>query len=275
MKNLIKVAAASVVGMVTALPTLAAEWSSTELQYQYGNIQKPFQGGGSEAETNGTSILTMQHASGWKYGDNFFFIDHLAYGQTDYEKATNQLKTTELYGEIYSNFSLSKITGNNVGVGFIKDVGIIAGLNMAAEVDTFYYLPGVRLALDIPGFAFANLDTTAYIQARDNKFGVSEEDSWMVDFNWALPFTLGSTKWSLEGHVEYIEGADTKNANGSPGFARESWILAQPQLRLDVGNFWGTPDVVFAGIEWQYWENKLGDKDTDENVVQALLVWRL
>ncbi len=32
---------------------------------------------------------------------------------------------------------------------------------------------------------------------------------------------------------------------------------------------------LFVGIEWQFWMNKPGDKETDENSVQALLVWGL
>ena len=107
---------------------------------------------------------------------------------------------------------------------------------------------------------------------------VEEDDAWIVDFNWAYPFTIGSSKWTIEGHIEYIDGADQKvKVRGVGEFdgERESWILAQPQLRVDIGDFWGAPGQIFAGIEYQYWKNKLGDKETDENVVQALLVWRL
>lgn len=266
-----------------SLPATAADWSTTEIQYQYGDLEKAFQGGGSDAETGGTDVITFQHASGWKYGDNFFFIDYLDYGKTDFEKAAGLNSTSEFYGEWYSNFSMSKMTGSDWSAGFIRDVGLIAGFNFAPEVDTHYYLPGVRLSLNLPGFAFANLDTMAYIQADpsnvDDGVSIDEDNSWMVDFNWAYPFTIGSTKWSIEGHIEYIDGADTTvKVNGVGTVAegeRESWVLAQPQLRLDLGNFWGTPDTLFVGIEWQYWNNKLGDKDTDENVVQALVVWRL
>jgi len=275
----------AIAGMTLALgaaTTQAADWSSTEMHLQYGDLEKAFQGGGSDAETGGTTIVTLQHASGWKYGDNFFFFDYLNYGQTDFEAANGESSTTELYGEWYSNFSLGKITGNDLSFLFVKDLGIIAGFNFAPEVDTHYYLPGVRFALDLPGFAFANLDVTAYIQDTASNVGggvsIDEDDSYMVDFNWALPFKIGSTSWSLEGHVEYIHGADTdvlvsgvgKVDNGE----RESWILAQPQLRMDMGEvLWNEAGRLYVGIEYQYWDNKLGDKDTDESVVQALAVW--
>lgn len=37
-------------------------------------------------------------------------------------------------------------------------------------------------------------------------------------------------------------------------------------LGNEAGNF-------FVGIEYQYWQNKLGNKDVDESTVQLLTVW--
>jgi nucleoside-specific outer membrane channel protein Tsx len=284
--NLINKATTTVAACTFALAAgsaQAADWSTTEVQFQYGDLQKAFQGGGSASETGGTSIVTLQHASGWKYGDNFFFFDYLNYGTTDVDKVNGDSGGSELYGEWYSNFSLGKMTGNDVSFLFVKDMGIIAGFNFAPEVNTHYYLPGVRFALDLPGFAFANLDVTAYIQDSTSDlgggFGFKEDNSYMIDFNWALPFKIGSTSWSLEGHVEYIDGADSVAVQRGVGelfdSKRESWVLAQPQLRLDLGEIlYGAEGQLFVGIEYQYWNNKLGDKDTDESVVQALAVWR-
>ena len=277
------VAIASLGMALAAASSQAAIWSTTELQYQYGDLKKPFQGGGSESETGGTSIGTVQHASGWAYGDNFFFFDYLSYGQTDFDKASDTSRQTELYGELYSNFSLGKITGNDLSFLFVKDIGLLAGFNFAPEVDTMYYLPGIRFDLALPGFAFAHLDVAAYIQDSASNVGdgvnIREDDSFWVDFNWAYPFKIGNTSWTIEGHVEYIDGVDTDvrvSGVGTFDGKRESWVLAQPQLRLDLGEvMFDSAGSLFVGIEYQYWSNKLGDKDTDESVVQALVVWRL
>lgn len=67
-------------GKLVVLPALlvlgqsvtAAEWSNTELHLQYGNLDVPTFAGGGDADH---FIVTFQHASGWKYGDNFFFVD--------------------------------------------------------------------------------------------------------------------------------------------------------------------------------------------------------
>lgn len=97
-----------------------------------------------------------------------------------------------------------------------------------------------------------------------------EGDSWMVDFNFSTKqLVLGPTKWNLEGHVEYVGPRSTDFGTN------KEWILAQPQLRLDLGELIGMEsDVLYAGAEYQYWMNKLGG-DKEENAVQALLVWRL
>ena len=64
----------AVLTLLAALPANGAEWSNTELQLQYGNLDIPtFAGGGDSYHL----IYTLQHASGWKYGDNFFFVDVL------------------------------------------------------------------------------------------------------------------------------------------------------------------------------------------------------
>ncbi len=244
--------------LVTAsLNTEAAIWSVTEAQIQHGDLKQAFVN-----EDRSTTILTLQHASGWAYGDNFFFFDHLNYSNEAGGDGD------ELYGEWYSSFSIGKILDKDLSFGIVRDLGVIAGFNFAPEVDTIYYLPGIRVALDLPGFAFANLDMTAYIQ--DSDMLPKENDSFMVDFNWAYPFSIGSASFSVEGHVEYIDGAEN-----DAGGERESWILAQPQIRYDIGkSLFSQPDSLFIGIEYQYWENKLGDRNTDENTVQALGVWR-
>ena len=91
-----------------ASPTLAVEWMHNELHLQYGRLDIPtFAGGGSETNT----IVTNQHASGWKYGDNFYFIDFI-----DAEKSGS-----DILGEFYPNFSIEKMRGKDVTIGSITD----------------------------------------------------------------------------------------------------------------------------------------------------------
>jgi len=274
-----KVSASLIALTLTAVlnaPMASAEtWGSTEVQLQAGG---EFESTGAPGQSTGT-ITTFQHAGGWEYGDNFFFVDH-----TRYSGKNGLPDSAEMYGEWYSHFSLGAITGKDLSFGPIKDIGLVAGVNYAPEVDSTWALPGMRLTLDLPGFAFSQLNITAYMHASgadsslagnfNAPFSIIDEDtSYMVDFSWAYPFAIGSTNWSIEGHLEYIDGRTQVNNFGTTEL--ESWILFQPQVRLDVGELIGTPsNRLFAGIEYQYWKNKLGAKGVDDNTVQFLAVWR-
>ena len=236
------------------------EWQTNEIQYQYGKLDVPtFAGGGDEY----VSIVTLQHASGWKYGDNFAFVDF----------SNGSEQGHDIYGEAYANFSIGKISGKDLSVGIIRDFGVIMGYNWGKEAKVRKFLPGVRTALDVPGFTFVNFDVMAYI---DNNSGASaggapkEDDSYIVDVSWAAPWSWGEHSFSFEGHMEYVGSRDNEF-----GEKVEGHFLAQPQLRYDLGQtLWNKADTLFVGVEFQYWDNKLGDKDTDERATQLLAVYR-
>jgi nucleoside-specific outer membrane channel protein Tsx len=272
-KQWIKFIGTALLATTFAVSSQAAIWSSSEVHYSSGD----YLNSDNDKHDVTTSILTFQHASGHKYGDNFFFVDH------------SRVKdgNSTLYAEWYSNFSLGAISGNDMSFGMVKDVGLIAGFNFASDVDSTWFLPGVRLALDIPGFAFANLDMTAYnhVAGGDKSDGVftvvDETSSYMLDFNWAYPFKMAGGSWSLEGHAEFIAGRDQINKysyDPNTGKATptklENWILIQPQLRFDLGEALGNDaGNFFVGVEYQYWKNKLGAKDKNESMVQLQTVW--
>lgn len=274
-----KIANISVASVIAAaafmhVSSSAEVWSNTEVQLQaLGKLEQVGTGG-----TADTTIITFQHAGGWEYGDNFFFIDHSRYSVNNDANFLVE-DSSAFYGEWYSNFSLGAITGDDLSFGLIKDISIVAGGNFAPEVDSMWFLPGVRFSLDLPGFAFAQLNVTGYLHqsggsASSPVFTIVDEDSsFMIDFAWAYPFKIGSTNWSIEGHLEYIDGRQQVNNFGTTEL--ESWILFQPQIRLDLGEVLGnSPGKLFVGIEYQFWKNKLGEKDTDDNTAQLLAVWR-
>ncbi len=265
-----RLARAMMQGMTTVLAGLAlssahaSDWSNTELIYKHGRMDAPAFAGGGAAETQ---VVTLQHASGWGFGDVFLFVDSL------HDNRRDGFNDGDLYGEAYINFSAGKLAGRTVGAGPVKDVGLLLGLNAGDHARVRKYLPGIRLSWDAPGFAFLNTDLTLYL---DDSAGVArggaprETDSWMLDINWARPFDIGAQSFSFEGHMEYIAGR--RNEFG----ARQGhWVLAQPQLRWDAGKAWfGKPGRLHLGVAWQFWRNKLSDGATDENRAQLLAAWR-
>ncbi len=253
-------AAVALIGLL-APAAEAADWSNTETHFQYGSLATPYLGfvAPGLSEDKDTLIITLQHASGWKYGDNFFFFDVLLS-----ENGINGFNDNDIYGEWYPYFSFRKMTGKQRGSGAIGDIRLITGLNYASQARVLKYLPGIGISWNAGGgFNFLNTDITAYIDSSDgvSRGGVpKEDDSWMFDVNWR--WATQNNKFSIEGHAEYIAGRDNEF-----GDKVKSWILAQPQFRYYVAKNFA------IGIEYQYWMNKLGDPDTDESAIQALVVW--
>lgn len=230
------------------------QWSNSEIQYLHGgDYQEP-----GNPNDIGQSIITVTHAHGWAYGRNFFFMDTLF-------TEDGQTGQTNLYGEFYSTFSLSKISGLDLSFGIFKDFGLTAGINLGENMDSRHsgfraWLYGITVDFDLPGFAYFNVD---FLRQRVTE-PADINTSWQITPVWKFPFQIFGTKWSLEGFADFI---------ASNGYAARQ-ALAQPQLRLDVGDLMGNSDHLYIGIEYQYWHNKYGIKGLHESLPQALVVWK-
>jgi nucleoside-specific outer membrane channel protein Tsx len=271
--EIVSIVTALVVGALVAgafvSPTNAAEFSNTELQFQYGRLKVPqFAGGGED----NTTILTVQNASGYKWGDFFGFVDFLKGDDSE----VNHFNDYDAYGEMYINFSSSKLLGINFGKGLLRDIGYVQGFNFDADANVYKILPGIRLSWNIPGFAFLNTDWMAYLDSSSGvKLGTfnapAESDSAMLDVNFATKsFRIAGQYFNFEGHVEFVAPRQNEFGEGVAWY-----IFGQPQFRWDAGYaLFGRRDHFFIGTEYQIWVHKLGEKETNESAFQALGVWR-
>ena len=226
-------------------PILAFDWMSNNLQVLHGtNFQL-----GDKSRTT----ITIEHADGWKYGSNFFFVDII--NRDDI--------STEIYSELYTYLSLNKITGRDNSILFIKDAALMLGLNIGnkPENDNFQaYLVGVNFELDVPKFDYLQLSISSYKNDNVNgKYGVQ------ITPVWSIPFEIADMKFKFRGFTDFSFG----NTNASSTFT----ILSQPQLLLDVGDLAGLPsDKLYIGTEYNHWHNKFGIKGVDEHAVQAMII---
>ena len=248
-------------GILALLATWTAAPAQTEFHLQYGKHRNPF-----SAAVEQTIVFTMQQAAGWQLGDSFFFLDFLNDGKMD------GFNDRDFYAEWYPTLSFGKLANKELRLGPARDFALIAGFNVGGNAKVLKYLPGLRASWDLPGFLFLNTDLTAYI---DDNIGVAgggapkEDDSFIVDVNWALPIKVGSQSLAIAGHAEYLGGRTNEF-----GEKVKDSILAQPQFTWDLGKVIGSPNQLMVGIEYQYWLNKLGT-DEDESTAQLLMVWRL
>jgi nucleoside-specific outer membrane channel protein Tsx len=242
----------------------AAAWSTTEAQLLYGRRKAPSFAGG---RSSNTATLTFQHASGWRFGDNYFFVDIID------DEVDDGFNDRDVYLEWYTNLSLNKILGTDIRLGFITDVGLIAGINFGADANYVKWLPGLRLSFDVPWFTLFDVAFFGFLDDNDGIGGggaLAETDSFLIDWTFALPLSIGRHDFSIEGHAEFAGPRQDALGNDVSW-----WILAQPQFRYDLGKtLFHAPQKLYAGIEWQIFAHKLGDPATNESAVQALIVWR-
>lgn len=241
----------------------AADWSSTEIQYLYGRLATPYSGGKSSS----TNTVTIQHASGNFLGDIYFFADFVDDDRLD------GINDKDVYTEGYAYFSSSKILGAKFA-GPVKDMGVLIGYNYDADGDYLSYLPGGYIDWSVAGFAFLRTSFTAVI---DDTRGIANggttaarDNGFEFCVSWAYPFKIANQYFSFEGFLQYDTSVKSEFGSSIP-----SYVLAEPQLRWDVGYaLTGKKDVVLIGTELKYWTNKFGDKTTDESDFQALTVWK-
>jgi nucleoside-specific outer membrane channel protein Tsx len=218
----------------------AAQWSTTSMSLLKGS-------GYDLTSSEDATIMTLEHASGWKYGDSFLFFD--IFQPFD--------KDTSIYGEWHPRLSFGKMTQKSYAFGPVKDVLLATELNVGYHNRVYLY--GLGFDFDIPHFKFFTINVFMRDAVREGN-----EATWQISPSWNIPFTIGSARFECGGFIDY-SGADSDMS--------ESQLIIVPQVLLDVSNFAGAPQNFYVGIEYQYWQNKYGVKDAEDNLVQAMAKW--
>jgi nucleoside-specific outer membrane channel protein Tsx len=224
------------------------EWVSNDIQYLHGN--------GYLLGASGRHIVTLEHASGWSYGDNYVFVDTIDHA------GSNDPVAAEAYGEAYGTLSLSRITGKKIGFGVVDDVGIEAGFNAGSEPSAApfrAYLAGITFKFKVPQFDFLRVDVLAYKNER------LDSTAMQVTPSWEVPFQVAHLRFRFRGFLDYVTAG---------GGGASPTVLTQPQLLWDVGALSGAENHLFVGMEYQYWHNKFGIAGVTESVPQAIAMWR-
>ncbi len=234
-------------GAATFAQTNIQYLNSDSYEYIYFNPAK----GALDSTQESAAIITIEHVNEWKYGDNFLFVDI-----TNPDRDAGDIGTG-LYGELSPRFSLGKISGKGVGTGLVKDVLVTT----TAEIGQGFrnYLYGVAVDLNLPATPVFQIN----YYARNEVSKPGADMGSQVTLVWLKPFTLGGVAFSFEGFYDYAWGMDHVEDN----------IITAPRLLVDLGQFWDTPGILQAGIEYQIWRNKYGIDGIDEDVVQAMVKW--
>lgn len=224
------------------LVLLPATAQAQLLEWQSNNVQLLH---GSTFELNDDPVqttFTFEHANGWKYGDNFFYLDY------------NLDQSEDINAEFSPRLSAGKILGKDLSHGIFQDILLSGTYEKARRFEAFLY--GVGVDLNIPGFSF--FQTNWYIRDNPDANGTGAQTTWV----WSRPFQIAGQKMTFDGYFDYADYEE-----GVSNF------FTQPQLLLDIGHATGlAPEgKAFAGIEYRYWHNKFGVDGVTEIAPQGLV----
>lgn len=236
--NIFKIGVFTLGAALLATNVNAANFSSTKLEV--------LQGSNYERNNESQSILTLANASGFDYGDTFIFADYGDWLDTD--------ETDGIHSELSGRLSLLRTFGDGAWKdGAIKDVYLITQFDITGNKFANKTVPmfGVSLDWAVPGFIFFK----THLQFRDDP--TQTETSAQLNLVWLKKFKVGEAAFSFEGFLDY-----TTEAGGAV-----SNILTQPTIVYHVNKSVG------VGIEYQYWQNRLGIDGLDESTAQLMARW--
>jgi nucleoside-specific outer membrane channel protein Tsx len=233
-------------GLSNALHADALHWQNNSLTLLYGN--------GFDVAPSDQTTLTFEHVSGWSWGDLFLFMD-----ATDYRNSSQEYG---FYGEISPRLSYSKLSGQTLDAGPVKDV-LLAATREFGKYDVETTLLGVGFDLELPGFDFFQLNL--YRRMPD---GSRDGESIQITPVWSMSWPVAGSKLVFDGFMDWnIEDDGTYSKN----------LHFNPQIKYDLSQKLGLAEKqLMIGFEYDYWSNKYGIEDsaafnTDQSVFSFLL----
>ncbi len=234
-------------------------------------------GSGFEIDDGDQFAGTFEHASGWSFGDLFMFADF-----THFKNPTGNDDWT-WYGEISPRLSFGKILNKDLSFSIFgqnlvvwKDALLAMTYERGEEADlTESLLVGLGFDLDLSalgvfGDRFNYFQVNFYARNELNDGAGDDPDRGFKDLQITVsasyPIEFGRTKILVDGFFDYVAGFGPQAQN----------FHLVPQIKLDVGNYFGKPKVLYAGVEIDYWINKFGLEgssafDTDQLAISGLV----
>lgn len=229
------------------LNLFAGNWKSTNIQLQWATDHKT--DSPSVNPDKEFTTLNLTHANSWEYGSNYFFVD---FNKLDTEASS-------IYSEFTPRISLNKLTGRKLGNSFIEDYRLVYTWEIASGSKT-RRLYGLGLKLNIPKTKFFLID----LLSRDNPD--YEGQTHQITIAWLMPFKFGNYDFTFSGFM------DLAGEEGSGSTIAEANNHISPQVFMDLSKLWGK-NGLWIGMEIDYWTNKFGIKNYDENANRMILKW--
>jgi len=239
----------------------AATWSDTFLGLKYGSkFAEPF-----NPNDIAKTVATFGHASGYKYGSNFFNIDYLMSDKNDPAFAGATHGAREIYAIYRHTVDFGAVSGQAFKVGPIKGLGFTVGFDVNTKNDVGYnskkqmLVAGPAFFIDVPaGFLTISLlqlwESNAPFDTRSGR-GVARyhyDPHPMLSAAWGIPVSA----FFFKGVANFI----TEKGRNEFGGATKAETFIDLSLMYDLAPVFGTPkSSLQAGVGYNYWKNKFGN----------------
>ncbi|MBL3601722.1 MAG: hypothetical protein JMN25_17970 [gamma proteobacterium endosymbiont of Lamellibrachia anaximandri] len=232
-------------GLVLSLSMLFSSSLAAEIENYFNSNRITFQqGDGFEVGDSRRNIWTLEHISGWNWGDLFFFYDRIDGLETD---------SLSYYTEFSPRFSLAPL-GFEARPPMVRDILLASTLEKGSG-GFKAYLAGPGVTWDLP--KGMHLESNLYLRDNPDLSGAT----WQFTTAWSLPFSLWAVDFLFDGYAD-LRGSEGGN-KGDLNF--------NPQLKVDLGKLVGYPQIIYAGVEYYHWNNKFGIEGVDERLLSPLL----
>lgn len=250
--------------MLAAGAANALDWSDNAISWRYGTrFAEPF-----NPEHIDKHVIALTHASGYKYGSNYFNLDLLKSDSKDPKSLTDSSGAEEAYLLYRHTLDIGALSGRELRFGRVKGIGLTGGFDLNTKDDVGYnsrkrmLVLGPTLMWDVPGFLNTSLLLIHESNAPSGAFppisGVAGrrytfDNHPMLSASWGIPVAEG---WSFEGYANFIASKGLDEV-GNPTSAETNIDM---QLMYDIGARYGQKKNRFRiGVEYQFWNNKFGN----------------
>lgn len=243
----------------------AADWSDTFVGYRVGNSFHEPCCSTTDIHKN---IFSITQVSGYKYGMNFFTADFLMSDRND-PAVSGGGGAQEVYAVYRHQLSMTAVSHHSHAFGVVKDIALTIGGDLNAKDDAFgprvrKLVIGPTIKFDVPGF----FDVSLLYRTEQNHNGivgasVHFDPTYGISLAWGIPFKAIHSK--LDGFLDYI---GPKGKDGF-GFETKAETLARAYLMYDVGSLAGKAGTFYAGVGYEYWNNKFGGNPNNYGKTKA------
>jgi nucleoside-specific outer membrane channel protein Tsx len=213
------------------------QWQNNSVSYLYGKdykVDSPIQ-----------QTVTLEHVSGWSFGDVFLFVDSIHFNGKGNLDKNGGFDESTYYGEFAPRLSFGKLSGADLKAGPVTDV-LLAATYEFGENDTKAYLIGPGFDLAIPGFDYFQLN----VYRRHLESDADGDGLWQITPVWSYTLPVGSSDLVIDGYIDWVVGNDGEYRNN---------LHFNPQIKYDLGKALNlSAKQLYVGVEYDFWKNKYG-----------------